>query len=399
MIFDPGRHEPLRAEAWDPDRARAMIERIVIGTEEAYSPGQGWPAHPLDNASSAAPLQGLYFGDCGVLWALHCLRARGAVRLQRDYLPELAALRALDEGEKASYLMGETGGLLLRHWLQPSQAAARLLAAHIEANIVHPARELMWGAPGTMLAALFLHRADGGAGPWADLFARSARKLWSRLMWSKQEQCNYWTQDLYGRTSTYLDAVHGFVGTAAPVIAGSDLLPALEQEAWQACIANTVLRTAEWEGGLVNWRAQLDVPRGKPMLMQYCHGAPGFVTCLADSRDTSLDPVLRAAGEATWQAGPLRKGSNLCHGTGGNGYAFLKLHRRSGEAVWLERARAFAMHGMAQAEQARETHGQWRHSLWTGDPGFAIYLLDCVEEKDRFPTVDVLFPAGSPAAS
>ena len=111
--------------------------------------------------------------------------------------------------------------------------------------------------------------------------------------------------------------------------------------------------------------------------------------CLADSPDPSLDDVLRAAGETTWRAGPLKKGSNLCHGTGGNGYAFLKLYWRFGEDVWLERARAFAMHGIAQTQRAYEETGQWRYGLWTGDLGFAIYLLDCVEGKDRFPTLDV----------
>lgn len=66
--------------------------------------------------------------------------------------------------------------------------------------------------------------------------------------------------------------------------------------------------------------------------MQYCHGAPGFVICLADFPDDSLDDVLTAGAQATWAAGPLKKGSNLCHGTGGNGYAFLKLYRRTGNA-------------------------------------------------------------------
>jgi hypothetical protein len=32
-------------------------------------------------------------------------------------------------------------------------------------------------------------------------------------------------------------------------------------------------------------------------------------------------------GELTWRAGPLRKGAGLCHGTAGNGFAFLRLHR------------------------------------------------------------------------
>src|SRR5262245_24641100 len=56
-----------------------------------------------------------------------------------------------------------------------------------------------------------------------------------------------------------------------------------------------------------------------------------------------LENLLREGGKFTWAAGPLAKGSNLCHGTGGNGYAFLKLYRRTGDAMWLERARSFSM--------------------------------------------------------
>jgi hypothetical protein len=36
-----------------------------------------------------------------------------------------------------------------------------------------------------------------------------------------------------------------------------------------------------------------------------------------------------ADGELTWNAGALAKGSNLCDGAAGNGYAFLKLYRRT----------------------------------------------------------------------
>jgi hypothetical protein len=93
-----------------------------------------------------------------------------------------------------------------------------------------------------------------------------------------------------------------------------------------------------------------------------------------------------------WAAGPLKKGSNLCHGTGGNGFAFLKLYRRTGEPVWLERARAFAMHGIAQTEADATRYGQGRHSLWTGDPGFAFYLWQCIQGSADFPTLDVFFP-------
>ena len=190
-------------------------------------------------------------------------------------------------------------------------------------------------------------------------------------------RCHYWTQDLYGATHTYIDAVHGFVGTASPLIRGRHLLDEREWAEWQRCIANTVRRCATIENGLVNWRPRLTQPEGRDarMLMQFCHGAPGFVITLAEFPGDSLDDLLLAGGEATWRAGPLTKGSNICHGTGGNGYAFLKLYERTGDAMWLERARAVRdACDRTDADHAAR-YGQMRYSLWTGDPGFAVFLL------------------------
>ena len=268
----------------------------------------------------------------------------------------------------------------------------------IEGNQDHPARELMWGSPGTLLAALFLHERTGDA-RWGTLFRDTAAKLWSQLEWSAEHACAYWTQDLYGQRSTYIDAVHGFVATASPLIRGRHLLDAAAWAAWQQCIVNTVERTATREGARVNWRAWLEMRAGQRvvMLMQYCHGAPGFVVCLADMPGAALDVLLTAAGEAIWSAGPLTKGANICHGTGGNGYAFLKLYRRTGNALWLERARAFAMHGIGQIDADERQHGRLRYSLWTGDPGFAIYLWHCVQGSAAFPTIDIFDAPAIPA--
>ncbi len=114
-----------------------------------------------------------------------------------------------------------------------------------------------------------------------------------------------------------------------------------------------------------------------------------MVTSLADV-DAPIDDLLVAGGEMTWRAGPLSKGSNLCHGTAGNGYAFLKLFQRTGDQIWLDRARAFAMHALAQSETQAAALGRRRYSLWTGDLGVACYLWDCLQAKARFPTLDVL---------
>jgi hypothetical protein len=287
--------------------------------------------------------------------------------------------------------MGDTPFALLAAAAEPGSAPLQQrLESLIAQNIDHPARELMWGAPGTLLAALFMYeRTEDDR--WAHWFRLTARQLWAQLQWSPEHACHYWTQDLYGTRATYLDAVHGFVATASPLIRGRALLAPSQWDAWQECIIRTVGRTATWSAAQVNWQAQLLVPQGASprFLMQFCHGAPGFVICLGDLPSAALDRLLIAAGETIWAAGPLRKGSNLCHGTGGNGYAFLKLYRRTGEPRWLERARAFAMHGIGQTDADRRRYGQGRYSLWTGDIGFAIYLWHCLQGTAAFPTLDV----------
>ena len=400
MLFDPARHEGLAPIPWDEARARATILRVVRDCERRFSPSKWWPLHPKDaDGGETEPAAPLYHGACGVIWALRYLDAVGAAPAQRDFTPYLETLRerivewlAAEGANTASYLLGETPVLMYRYGVAPAANDAERLAAIIAGNVDDPSRELMWGAPGTMLAALFLHRRTGER-RWADLFRASARTLWSQLEWSAEHACRYWPQDLYGRRTSYIDAVHGLVATATPLIHGRDLLAPEEWTNWQDCIAQTVSSTATREGRLANWRSQLYQPPDRPMLMQYCHGAPGFIVCLADFPDASLDALLTAGGEAVWEAGPLRKGANLCHGTGGNGYAFLKLFERTRDPMWLTRARAFAMHAIAQCEQDEARYGGLRYSLWTGDPGLAIYLWDCVCGAAAFPTIDVFYRA------
>ena len=66
------------------------------------------------------------------------------------------------------------------------------------------------------------------------------------------------------------------------------------------------------------------------------------------------EELLLAGAELTWRAGAHReeKGAGLCHGTSGNGYALLKTFERTGDERWLERARSFAVHALAQAERS-----------------------------------------------
>ena len=187
----------------------------------------------------------------------------------------------------------------------------------------------------------------------------------------------------------------GFAGNVFPLIRGAALLEPERRDALFARACETLVATACQDDTVANWPAE--VGRGHPLptphLVQVCHGAPGMITGLADvpiGIDGTADRLLEKAGELIWAASPLGKGSNLCHGTAGNGYAFLKLYRRTGEDEWLERARAFAMHAIEQCRQARRHYGQGRYSLWTGDLGLGCYLWDCIQGDARFPTLDIL---------
>ena len=144
---------------------------------------------------------------------------------------------------------------------------------------------------------------------------------------------------------------------------------------------------------MANWPPLASEPLKGPsgaIRVQWCHGAPGMVASLAGlaPADNEHEGLLTAGGELTWAAGPLAKGPCLCHGTAGNGFAFLKLFARTGDECWLERARAFAMHAVRQVEAARAELGRGRFTLWTGDLGTALYVIQCLEGVGDFPTLD-----------
>lgn len=75
--------------------------------------------------------------------------------------------------------------------------------------------------------------------------------------------------------------------------------------------------------------------------------------------------------------------------SGHSAYAFLKFFERTGDQLWLDRAREFAMHAIEQWRAAKRDYGMIRYSLWTGDLGLAAFLCDCIDGTARFPTIDV----------
>jgi lantibiotic modifying enzyme len=400
VIHDATRHEALSAPDWNELLARRAIEAIVRDVEQQRLPGGAWPVHPLDDEGEnlRTGFKGLYLGSAGVWWALWWLQRQGAVELASDPVAGLLLADAdyaaePDNGQvEPSFFMGQAG-ILLALWVATrADAVADRLYAVVAANVHHPANEAFVGGAGTMRAAW--HLAQATQQPrWMALVRDNLDALWASWHFDERARCHLWTQQLYGSTVQYFGAGHGWAGNVGALLQAAALLDDERREALVDRCAAMLPLTASRDGDAANWRGGTYMPRsGKvDLLLQWCHGAPGVISSLVDlpvGRVPALDDLLLAAGQAIWRAGPLTKGAGLCHGTAGNGQAFLVLYRRTGDVQWLARARAFAMHALQQAQQLRQRHGQGRHTLWTGDVGLAVFLWQCIEGRAGMPLLD-----------
>jgi lantibiotic modifying enzyme len=391
VLFDPRVHEPLTDDAWAPDAIEEAIRAIARDADDALGEEDWWPWHPLDSdGETPDAVHGVYLGAAGVLLALQRLAEAGLHQSGHDYarlaIDALESYRRRPEfgGPVPSMWMGESGVALVAWLLSPTDALADRLADLLALDPQHDTLELMWGSPGLLVVAdAMLERT--GEERWATAWRIIAEHLLDR--WGAEEP-RVWTHHLYGQVAVYLGPAHGFAGIVAALARRPELL-APDRLAPDATA--TLAATAVREGDLANWAPALGHPLQDPrgIRTQWCHGAPGMVASLAALPDENeLDALLLAGGELTYAAGPLLKGANLCHGTAGNGFALLKLFTRTGDELWLERARRFAMHAAGQVASAREHHGRGRYTLWTGDLGTALYLQACVAGTSDLPTID-----------
>jgi Lanthionine synthetase C-like protein len=268
--------------------------------------------------------------------------------------------------------------------LAPDGALAEDLYALVRANVANDADEVMWGTPGTLIAARAMLEWTGDE-RWRAAWDESADALWAR-----RGADGLWAQHLWGEAVQYLGPAHGLVGNVQVL---RPLLDDGRRSALERQTAAILARTAVIEDHLANWppsdRKELPGPDGEIRLQWCWGGAPGIVVAAADYLDEEL---LLAGAELTWQAGPhgSEKGPSICHGTAGNGYAFLATFARTGDERWLERARRFAVHALGQAERLRAERGRGRYSLWTGDLGVALFAADCLDARSAYPVLGAL---------
>jgi hypothetical protein len=390
VLYAADEFEPLTDEPWDDDQVRAAIRAVVADADAAYDPDGLWPANEWDVWGSSPPLKALYGGAGGVIWALDALSRRGYAESGIDLAaaaertldlwreaPDLAEAEIeLPAARESSLLCGEAGLLLVNWRLTPRADLADRLLQRVRENRDNEFEELLWGSPGTLLAARAMHGWTGEE-RWLEAWRESAEALMGR-----RDLDGLWTQQLYGKAQRLLGPAHGLVGIVCTLLQiESEWNDSLQRETAEILARETIV-----EDGLATWPATAGGPLAPPsgIRLQWCHGAPGMVATAAPYLHEEL---LLAGAELTWRAGAHReeKGAGLCHGTAGNGYALLKAFARTGDERWLERARRFAVHALAQVEAA-----PGRYSLFTGGVGVALFAAACLEADSRFPILDWL---------
>jgi hypothetical protein len=366
MLYRPQEFEPLTDGGWDERAVREAIERIVADADEAYRREPLWPPPPDSPLGPGRPEPSLYAGAPGVLLALDALQRRGhaesaldlpavAIEALEAWRTEPAVFPGLDLPQReSSLLLGEAGVLYVAWSLTHRPDLADDLHARVLANVDEDeVDELMWGTAGTLvIAADLLERT--GEPRWRDACRDSAEALLAR-----RDADGLWTQRRFKDTRS-LGPVHGAVGNVHALLR---VLDGDENDRLESETSAMLARFAHREVGLANWPpeadGQLEHHRTGEIKVQWCHGAP-----------------------LTWQAGAHRagKGAGICHGTSGNGYALLAAFARTGDELWLERARRFAVHALGQAEREQPTY-----SLFVGAVGVALFASDCLDAECRYP--------------
>jgi len=371
MIYNPERHEELTTTDWDESKVIDCIESIYEDSQKNF--------YSIEK-------QTMYFGKAGALFGLLEISKFLNKPLSLDPKKVISEVYAdylkNPDTEKVvpSLYLGEVGILLVEYLLNPSETLENKLFHLVKSNIENPTLEALWAAPGTMIAASWFYdntKKDG----WRELFVENAEYLIAKLKEESDEDL-IWQQDLYGKKVRYTGAGHGYFGNMFGILKNIDLLKSDDKEYVLSHIKLVLDKIAIEEDGAVNWAPVFPPnPELKP-LTQWCHGAPGIINCLKKypQNDPLVESLLVKSGELIWRAGPLTKGVGICHGTDGNGFSFLQLYKRTGNEMWLERARKFAMHCLSQRKN--------EYTLFTGDIGLALYLIACIEKTDNFPFLD-----------
>ena len=310
-------------------------------------------------------MKNLFVGSAGVLWALDALRRRGHAETTLD-LADLAIRNVelfrerpdimkipLPEPKESALLEGETGILLVALRLAP-RARPRGRPARARAR-----ERLERGRGGHVGDARHADRGTGdarvdGRGALARRVRESADALWSRRD----------ADGLWSRGSTTAS-----IGTSGRCTASSATCrPSRPSSTKRVARASNRDRsrprgTAVVEDGLANWPPGFAGSSVAATGPSGCSGATARRAWSRSPRRTSTRSCCSPA--PSFAGGPGRTGRRRGRDLPRHGrqrYALLKAFERTGDELWLDRARRFAVHALGQVARARVARGSGRYS-------------------------------------
>ncbi|CAG5895720.1 unnamed protein product [Menidia menidia] len=295
-----------------------------------------------------------------------------------DYVKR--AMRILN-GRKVTFLCGDAGplavGAVVHHKLNntadSSECLTRLL--QLQRSVLSPDSEvpdeLLYGRAGYLYALLYVNKEMG-----ADVVDESTiTKVVTAIVESgkslsaeqkKTDRCPL----LYEwHKKQYIGAAHGLAGIYYMLMQpGAKVHPDLLSELLRPSI--DYVRHKRFRSG--NFPSSLSNESDR----------------LVFKEEKYLKEAVECA-EVIWQRGLLRKGYGICHGTAGNGYAFLSLYKLTQEKKYLYRACKFAEWCLDYG-----THGcripDRPYSLFEGMAGAIHYLSELENpEASCFPAFEL----------
>ncbi|KAJ9152205.1 LanC-like protein 2 [Coniochaeta hoffmannii] len=166
--------------------------------------------------------------------------------------------------------------------------------------------ELLFGRAGTLYLLRMVRRWVPDSSPLVDdAVARVTQKM--------IQDGPHWKW--HGKR--YVGAVHGDIGILAQLVLTAPSV-APELEGLLDALLDAQLPDGNWPSSEGHTTASL---------VQFCHGAPGFVHSLLSLREyfpslqRKIDAAVQRGRECIWTSGLLRKEPSLCHGIFGNALA------------------------------------------------------------------------------
>ena len=320
----------------------------------------------------------------------------------RDY-SNVALKQVSSRSPRISFLCGVAGpwtvAALVSDLNEAKEWIAKVVSLHSQAIDINSGDpdELLYGRCGYLYSLLLLRQelAHASSALIKDDHIRSllstilasgtstALSLQSRS--SHNEEINpplfYFWHD-----SPYVGAAHGFAGILYLLLKCYKMLT---EEELLTLVKPTVdyLLSIRFPSG----NTPSSVGREHDKLVHWCHGAPGVIYTQIEAykvfRDLKYLTAAMQSADVIWQRGLLRKGYGICHGTAGNGYAFLALFNLTHDPIYLHRALQFSRFCGAYGSHplSRQPDRPW--SLFEGLAGTVVYMFDILNP------LQALFPA------